>query len=119
MNNRDKNLIDDMLRNARLAGQFAEKRSRDDLDSDLMFAYAVVRAIEIIGEAANQVSDELKQQYPDIEWKNIAGMRHWLAHGYNSVDNKIVWDVLTTNLPELIEKLEAILANSSDAEVEE
>jgi uncharacterized protein with HEPN domain len=88
MNKRDKNLIEDMLRNARLSRQFAENRSRDELDSDLMFAY-------------------------------IAGMRHWLTHGYNNVDNKIVWDVLTANLPELIKQLEAILADVGDEDVEE
>jgi uncharacterized protein with HEPN domain len=116
MNKRDRTLIEDMLRNAGLARQFSENRSRDDIDSDLMFAYALVRAIEIVGEAANHISKEIYVEYPDVEWKNIAGMRHWLAHDYNSVDNKIVWDVLTVNLPKLIEQLESILADDENTE---
>jgi uncharacterized protein with HEPN domain len=113
MNKRDKNLITDMLQNAKLALEFATNRTRDDLDNDTMFSYAVVRAIEIVGEAANHISGEIKNKYPETEWKNIAGMRHWLAHGYNSVDHKIVWDVLNENLPKLIPELQTILADDT------
>ena len=59
---------------------------------------AFVRSLEVIGEAAKHVPDEVRQRYSHIEWRAIAGMREWLIHGYFGVDYEIVWDVIETKI---------------------
>ncbi len=112
MNARDKTLLHDMLDAARNAVTFAAGRSRSDLDSDTMFAYAAVRAIEIVGEAASKVSLSTREELSSIPWHNIIGMRHRVVHDYLNIDNDIVWQVLIQNMPFLIEELEKTLGTS-------
>ena len=69
---------------------------------------AVVRNIELIGEAAKRLPPDVCQAMPQIEWRKIAGMRDWLAHGYFGIDPDILWDVIQNKVPELVEQ--AILA---------
>jgi uncharacterized protein with HEPN domain len=72
---------------------------------------AFVRSIEIIGEAVKQLPESFRQQYPAIAWRAIAGMRDRLIHGYFGVDYDIVWDVITTKIPELAATVQEILAD--------
>ena len=69
---------------------------------------AVVRNIEILGEAAKNISNLFRAQHPDIPWKNIAGMRDKLIHDYFGVNLDVVWDVVQTDMPPLILQLKAI-----------
>ncbi|MEZ4668136.1 MAG: DUF86 domain-containing protein [Anaerolineae bacterium] len=84
-------------------------KSRVDLDTDEVLALAVVRLIEIVGEAATQVTDETRAQYPQIQWQDIADMRHRVIHGYFNIELDIVWNTVVGNIPPLIVALEAIL----------
>jgi len=70
----------------------------------------VVRCFEIIGEAANHVSEVIQNANPDIPWAAIIGMRNNLVHGYNEIDYEIVWDAAQNDLEGLEERIEAILA---------
>ena len=70
---------------------------------------AFVRSLEIIGEASKKLPEDVKTRQPDIEWRKVTGMRDKLIHDYFGVDYTIVWDVATTKLPDLREKLQALL----------
>ena len=70
---------------------------------------AVVRSIEIIGEASKKITSYFKQHHSSIEWKNMAGMRDRLIHNYMGVDYTIVWDVLKTRIPILHQQIETLL----------
>jgi uncharacterized protein with HEPN domain len=102
-----------MLDAARKAVSFVKGRSRRDLDSDEMLALAVTRLIEVIGEAARGLSQGFKNSNPHVAWKQIAGTRDHLIHGYFDVDLDIIWAILTQDLPPLIKELEKLLPPDS------
>ena len=74
----------------------------DQLAGDELVTDAVLRNIEIIGEATKNLPDDVRARMPGIEWKKIAGMRDWLSHVYYRVDPDIVGEVVETNIPELL-----------------
>lgn len=77
--------------------------------SDETLRRAFVRSLEIIGEAAKQVPVEFRAQFPNVDWRAMAGMRDRLVHGYFGVDYEIVWDVVSNRIPDLREQIGAIL----------
>lgn len=76
-------------------------RGRTGFDSDELLQSWVVRNLQIIGEAANRISQNLQNAYPQIPWKKILGMRHILVHGYFEIDLEVVWSVIENDLEEL------------------
>ena len=100
-----------MLDAVQKAVEFVQGRSRTDLDKDEQLTLALTRLLEIIGEAAKGVSPALRERYPKIQWKEIAGTRDRLIHGYFDVDLNIVWQIVTTDLPPLLAELEKILSS--------
>ena len=101
-----------MLDSARKAISFVQGRSRADLDSDEMLALAVVRLVEVLGEAAKQISRATRERYPQIPWRQIAGTGDRLIHGYFDVDLDIIWAIVTHDLLLLIDALLQILPAS-------
>ena len=71
----------------------------------------MTRLLEIIGEAANRVPDEVRENYAELPWLQMVGLRNRLIHGYDNVDFDILWAILKMGLPDLIIKLEEILEN--------
>jgi uncharacterized protein with HEPN domain len=98
-----------MLDAARKTLAFTNGRSRNDLDADEQLTLAVVRLLEIIGEAAKKVTAETRAAHPEIPWREIVGTRDRLIHGYFDVDLDVVWSIATGDLPGLAAALEAIL----------
>ena len=76
-------------------------RDRRDLDSDRLLALALVRLLEIVGEAAGRVPADERARLPAIPWPLIIGLRNRLIHGYDNVDHDIVWQIVTTDIPAL------------------
>src|SRR3954453_8141144 len=104
MNELDQVRLRHMLDAARAAALFIEGRTRENLEDDLMFAFALVRAIEIVGEAASKISKEEQQNYPEIPWRSITGMRNKIIHDYFDIDYDVVWDTVQLRIPELIQE---------------
>ncbi|MHB0878207.1 MAG: HepT-like ribonuclease domain-containing protein [Anaerolineae bacterium] len=98
-----------MLDAARKAVTFASKRASADLEEEEMLALALVRLIEVVGEAAKSVSAATRALHPDLPWREMAGARDRLIHGYDDVDLDQVRVIVDQDLPTLIAQLEAIL----------
>jgi uncharacterized protein with HEPN domain len=106
----DRVRIAHMIEAAEAACGFISGRTRDDLENSHMLAFAVVRAIEIVGEAASRVSPAVRRAAREIPWTGIISMRNRLIHGYSAIDCEIVWKTVTEELPELIGKLRTLVA---------
>lgn len=92
--------------------QFADTLSQEDFYRNREKQFAVLRALEIIGEASKNLSSELKAKYSDVSWRKIAGMRDKLIHAYFVVDLPLVWDTIKLDIPQLKKQASKILANS-------
>ena len=88
---------------------YVENLSYEEFLNDIKTQDAVVRNLEIIGEAIKNISEELKEKYPRVPWKDLAGVRDKLIHHYFGVNLDIVWNIVKKELPEIILQLEAIL----------
>jgi uncharacterized protein with HEPN domain len=108
--------LQDMAENAAKALQFVQGMSGDDFLRDEKTFFAVIRALEIIGEAAKNIPDPIREKYPQIPWRDMAGMRDKLIHHYFGVDLKTVWKTVTRDLPLLYPRLEEILQQERDSE---
>jgi uncharacterized protein with HEPN domain len=75
---------------------------------------AVVRNLQIIGEAVKQIPSNIRAQYPTIEWRKIAGLRDILAHAYFSLENETLWDIVQNKVPELLEQVQCIVLDESE-----
>jgi uncharacterized protein with HEPN domain len=98
-----------MLDAARKVEQFTQGMERSDLESDEMLSLAVIRLLEILGEASRNVSEDLRNANPQIPWREIAGTRNRLIHGYFDVDLDIVWAIVEKDLPDLSVKLNDLI----------
>jgi uncharacterized protein with HEPN domain len=98
-----------MLDAARKARHFLQDRERADLEMDEMLSLALVRLLEIVGEAAMHVSEPVQAGLPGIPWRQITGARNRLIHGYFDVDLDIVWTIVQADLPQMIAQLEQVL----------
>jgi uncharacterized protein with HEPN domain len=105
--------IDEAMTAAR---SFAEGRDLDDFREDRQLRYAIERALEIIGEATSNLSDEIKKRDPSLPWSEMRGLRNIVAHAYHRVDPARVWQVVISDLPEAHERIQTLLDEMRRAE---
>lgn len=98
-----------MLTAAQDAVEFVTDFTREDFDEDKKTQFAAARALEILGEAAGKVDEEIRAAHPEIEWRDIIGLRNIIIHQYFRVDLDTVWDIVTNQIPPLIEQLKPIV----------
>jgi uncharacterized protein with HEPN domain len=110
MNKDDLVRIRHMLDAAQDAVSFAQGHSRENLETNRMLTFALLRAIEIIGEAASRVTNESREANPQLPWLQIVGMRNRLIHAYFDVDLDRVWKTTSEETPSLVVQLEGILS---------
>jgi len=99
--------IDDIIRSCEKILQFTTGMTREQLFQQELVMDAVLRNVEIIGEATKHLPNDVRARMPGIEWKKIAGMRDWISHVYYRVDDEIVWNAVETEVPELLRALQA------------
>jgi uncharacterized protein with HEPN domain len=98
-----------ILAHAREAVALTQGKTRADLDQDRLLNLALTRLVEILGEAANRIPEEVQAQYPELPWLQMIGARNRLIHGYDNVDFDILWAIVSHDLPVLISQFEYIL----------
>ena len=103
----DASLLVDILISARDARAMASDATLDDLLDDLKLQLALVKLIEIIGEAASRLSSDTRQAIPDVPWDKMIGMRHRLVHDYGRIDYEVIWRVVQDDIPRLLAALES------------
>lgn len=109
----DKIRLQHMLDHAREAVALVKDKSRASLDHERLLQLGLVRLIEIVGEAAARVSAQGREKYPSIPWREAAGIRNRLIHGYDTVDLDVLWDTVALDLPPLILELERIVGQTA------
>lgn len=92
----------------------AAGKSRADFDADEVLRLALIYLVQIVGEAASQVSQETKDAHPEVPWQSIVGMRHRLVHGYFAVDEDMVWKTVTAELQPLLRASKRMLKGQSE-----
>lgn len=111
--------IKDIISAMKSIEEFVKGLSLDEVREDDKTSSAVIRKFEIIGEATRHVPDNLKERYPNIPWKRMAGMRDRLIHAYFGVDYRLVWEAIKIDIPEIKPRLQEILVELEKMEVGE
>jgi uncharacterized protein with HEPN domain len=99
-----------MLDGARRASDLMRGKTRADLNDESIEVLALVRLLEVVGEAANRIPADEQSRHPEIPWAQIIGLRNRLIHGYDSIDLDILWQIIREDLSPLIRSLEKIVA---------
>jgi uncharacterized protein with HEPN domain len=90
----------------------AETRTRSEFDSDRVFSLALLKLVEIVGEAATRLSAPFQSSHPEVPWREIIGTRNRLIHGYDAVDADILWTIVTVDFQPLAQQIKSLLADA-------
>ncbi len=116
---RDKERLEHILAAIERVNRYVADKTYQDLVDDDMMYYAVVKNIEIIGEAANMLTADFQEAHPNTLWKKVRGMRNYIVHEYFQIDDIVVWEVATKSLVELKEQISQYLEEINWDEWEE
>ena len=106
---RDSDRLFHMLEAARKAVAFSHGKSLREIQEDEILSLALLRLVEVFGEAARCISIASQRRHPDIPWTDIIGTRTWMAHGYMNIDMHIVYNIIARDFPLLIPELERMI----------
>jgi uncharacterized protein with HEPN domain len=112
MSNRDQIRFHHMLDAAQAAIAHLSNRTREDLDRNRLLLNGVIRELEILGEAASQITADTRQRHPNLPWREMIGMRNRLIHAYFDIDHQAIWRVVKEHLPSLVDEIKAVLKTS-------
>lgn len=101
--------LQDIVQSCEKVLQFTSGLTQPELIQDQRTYDAVVRNLEIIGEAAKHISDGTRRKLPDVEWKKVAGLRDMLSHAYFGIDDDILWDVIQNRVPQVASSISTFL----------
>lgn len=104
----DRIRIRHMIEAAEAALSFMAGRERSDLDTDQMLLFALVRAVEIVGEAASRLSEDARLELADVPWRQIVAMRNRLIHAYFDISPDVVWKAVAEEIPPLLKRLRGV-----------
>ena len=104
--------LSDILNSINKIKRYTKEMNYEQLIADELTFDAVVYNLQIIGEAVKKIPPEIRDRYPQIEWRKIAGLRDIIAHAYFTIDDRIVWDIIQNKLLDLHKRIEQILSDS-------
>jgi uncharacterized protein with HEPN domain len=107
---RDDAYLYDILESARTAIEYMRGKDWDSFSEDILLQDAVVRRLEIIGEAAGRVSSETQEKHSYLPWHDMRGTRNKIIHEYDSIRLDVIWDIVHKDLPDLVKELEKIIS---------
>ena len=104
--------IQDMIEFAERVLSYTQGLNQDAFMADRRTYDATLRNIELIGESATHVPDNIRESHPEIAWRSIIGARNRVAHGYLGIDDDVVWDIVQSGIPELLSRLRELLEST-------
>ncbi len=107
--------LQDVLDAISNVAEFVGSKTRDEFSNDKKTLHAVLRNLEVIGEAIKSIPAEVRRRHADVPWKRIGGLRDVLIHQYFGIDVDIVWNIVENKLPELRQQVETILSQADDS----
>jgi uncharacterized protein with HEPN domain len=110
---RDKGRIEDIIKYSENIRMMIDGVSYDKFENDILIYYAVMKNVEIVGEAAYMLSAEFKEAHPQTPWKIVQGMRHYLVHGYANIDVHELYSTVVNDIPILRQQAEKYLADTN------
>ncbi len=110
---RDKSRLEDILKSIDNVRQYVENVTFEQFVSDTMRYYAIIKNVEIVGEAANMLTRHFQQLHPELPWRQIVGMRNVLVHGYANISDRQLWQTVNEDLPPMKQIINRYLAETN------